>query len=607
MYVLIPLILLVVVTLFYVATKEGLEDKKPLGNPMMDKKAVHVDLARNSVELPNHVSGIVSEDLDMGGNVNILNENKIELGRGNKTKGPASGTIQYKNDFLNIIGAGRDGEKSKVKLWDDVEIGSLLNVGGAASVAGPLQIANQIDLGPKDKAANSGMIKYGDMLEITGAGNPRNIKLSDNVQVTGTLTSGMQTGTDQTITGTQTVNNQVVTGTQTLNNNQKLLAGQEVAGVSSYKGKVNINPTESDRRNMVDLSIGDELTGFRKGDKTIMFTGNTAEVGGFDSDGLFVNKPSVLEFGKGEAKEVNAGKIGYQKFSQGLDIVGAGSTSTGRKIKMWDDVEVTGSLKVNGSNITAQGPQFAGTAPVLNATDSITVGQGDNKWTIFVDQGGELRFSKAPTVNRAKLANSLRENDGIALQANGNIWMTQSGFRGLVTASNANGGDNTIANNALANANDARNIAVEARDKANAVSTIANNALSTANDARNNANQFSDKIRAGRSRSGGTSQGRVNFATPFPDSVDPSRIRVTATFNIWGNQHGSQAPYALIVHVVQSSINRQGFDYYCTGLHISGQVIRPVYNRNFDITYPHSGIDAKFEPGEPFDYIAIAT
>ena len=594
MYVLIPLILLVVVTLFYVATKEGLEDKKPLGNPMMDKKAVHVDLARNSVELPNHVSGIVSEDLDMGGNVNILNENKIELGKGNKTKGPASGTIQYKNDFLNIIGAGRDGEKSKVKLWDDVEIGSLLNVGGAASVAGPLQIANQIDFGPKDKAANSGMIKYGDMLEITGAGNPRNIKLSDNVEVTGTLTSGMQTGTDQTITGTQTVNNQIVTGTQTLNNNQKLLAGQEVAGVSSYKGKVNINPTESDRRNMVDLSIGDELTGFRKGDKTIMFTGNTAEVGGFDSDGLFVNKPSVLEFGKGEAKEGNAGKIGYQKFSQGLDIVGAGTGGSGRKIKMWDDVEVNGKLTVNGSNITAQGPQFAGTAPVLNATDSITVGEGDKKWHIFVDNRGDLRFSKYG-VNKTALVGSSRV-DGIALPDNGNIWITQDGFRGWINEritaaqntantalSKANGGDNTIANNALATANDARNIAVEGRDKANAVSTIANNAQTVANDARNIANDALSKKQVRTGRGGGTGQhnGNVTFNPPFV-GVDANRIRVVATCD--GKTWDDGWWFQIIVHVNQ--VTATGFRYS-----IVGQA---------------NGQTNMWTPGEEFSYIAVA-
>lgn len=359
MLVLIPLLLLFIVTLFYVATKEGLEDKKDqkeLGNPNLNKKAVHVDLDKNSVELPNHVSGIVSEDLDMGGNINIMNENRIELGKGNKKKGPASGTIQYKGDFLNIIGAGKDGDKSKIKLWDDVEIGSLLHVGDQLSVAGPLKVNSSIDIGPKDKRVDAGKIQYGDMLEITGAGkgsDPRKIKLSDDVEIGGMLQSKNQTGIDQTITGTQSVNNQTVTGIQTLNNSQKLLGGQEVAGVSSYKGKVNINPTDTDRRNMVDLSIGDELTGFRKGDKSIMFTGNTKEVGGFDADGLFVNKQAPLEFGKGIVKEVNAGKIAYKKFSDGLDIVGASpegvtSYNTDRKIKMWDNVEVQGGLTVKG-------------------------------------------------------------------------------------------------------------------------------------------------------------------------------------------------------------------------------------------------------------------
>ena len=205
----VSLLLLIIVTLFYVATKEGLEDKKEYSNNKMDKKAIHVDLNNNSVEIPNKVSGLVSEDLDMGGNVNIMNENKIELGKGTKGKGPASGTIQYKGGNLNIIGAGADGDNSKIKLWDDVEIGSLLHVGEKLSVAGPLKVNSNIELGPSDKRVDAGKIQYGDMLEITGAAkgtDPRKIKLSDDVEIAGMLKAGNQSVVDQTITGTQSVN-----------------------------------------------------------------------------------------------------------------------------------------------------------------------------------------------------------------------------------------------------------------------------------------------------------------------------------------------------------------------------------------------------------------
>lgn len=352
MLLLIPLILLLIVTLFYMVTKEGLEEKKDLKNEYLDKKAIHVDLDKNSVEIPNRVSGIVSEDLELGGSLNILNENKIEIGKGTKNKGPASGTVQYKGGFLNIIGAGKDGEKNKVKLWDDVEVGSLLHVGDQLSVSGPLKVDKNIELGPADKRTDAGKIQYGDMLEITGAGkgsDPRKIKLSDNVEITGTLNTANQSVTDQNITGTQTVKNQTISGAQ------KILAGQDVTGASSYKGKVNINPNGTD--NTPDLSIGDSKVGFAKGDNKVKFMAK-GEVGGFDSEfgggSLYLNQSKPLELGRGMSKQVDAGTIAYKRhsvnngFQDSLDIVGAGDTGTNRKVRMWDDVEVIGGLKVRG-------------------------------------------------------------------------------------------------------------------------------------------------------------------------------------------------------------------------------------------------------------------
>ena len=51
-----------------------------------------------------------------------------------------------------------------------------------------------------------------------------------------------------------------------------------------------------------------------------------------------VNGASTIELGAGLTKEGNAGKIGYQVFtSDALDIVGAGTTQLGRKIKFWNE------------------------------------------------------------------------------------------------------------------------------------------------------------------------------------------------------------------------------------------------------------------------------
>jgi hypothetical protein len=59
---------------------------------------------------------------------------------------------------------------------------------------------------------------------------------------------------------------------------------------------------------------------------------------------------NAIEFGQGVTKESNAGKIGYQKFSDAFDIVGAGTTGSNRKIKFWGEGGsiFTGHLDVGG-------------------------------------------------------------------------------------------------------------------------------------------------------------------------------------------------------------------------------------------------------------------
>lgn len=70
--------------------------------------------------------------------------------------------------------------------------------------------------------------------------------------------------------------------------------------------------------------------------------------GGITSHSDFKLLPDkCIETGKGaKLKEVNAGKVCYQKFSDGLDIVGAGEAGKERKVRLWDQVETSG-LKAN--------------------------------------------------------------------------------------------------------------------------------------------------------------------------------------------------------------------------------------------------------------------
>lgn len=64
-----------------------------------------------------------------------------------------------------------------------------------------------------------------------------------------------------------------------------------------------------------------------------------------------IDSANLLEFGAGiVGKEANAGKIGYQKFSNGLDVIGAGASQNSRKIKFWAEggSDFQGAIRVNG-------------------------------------------------------------------------------------------------------------------------------------------------------------------------------------------------------------------------------------------------------------------
>jgi hypothetical protein len=77
-------------------------------------------------------------------------------------------------------------------------------------------------------------------------------------------------------------------------------------------------------------------------------------------------------------KEASAGKIGYGTWdANALCIVGAGTTSTTRKVRIWEHLEVntgipTGDLRITSctaSNIYSVGV----TAGTLRVTNSVTV------------------------------------------------------------------------------------------------------------------------------------------------------------------------------------------------------------------------------------------
>lgn len=71
-----------------------------------------------------------------------------------------------------------------------------------------------------------------------------------------------------------------------------------------------------------------------------------------DNGNVGLGGTRTLELGAGvSGKEANAGKIGYQTFTaNALDVVGAGTTNTDRRVKVWAEggTEINGPVRVGG-------------------------------------------------------------------------------------------------------------------------------------------------------------------------------------------------------------------------------------------------------------------
>lgn len=110
---------------------------------------------------------------------------------------------------------------------------------------------------------------------------------------------------------------------------------------------VGAGPIEGGRRVKVwdRLTVADSVTAASVSATSITTTTSTANVTRVPGTGN-------VEFGYGVTKEANAGKIVYQAYSAGLDIIGAGTTWTGtgapRLVTIHDDLLVQNKLYVGG-------------------------------------------------------------------------------------------------------------------------------------------------------------------------------------------------------------------------------------------------------------------
>ena len=276
---------------------------------------------------------------------------------------------------------------SRLLLGGDASFNNRLYVGGSCNVNGSIIIGNgttsNLTITPGyyyngssfTALANSmafdlggtGMVSFSDNVVFTGGNvgigttNP-----SYTLDITGNLRS---TGTTYLTGGTAST----TTGTGTL----------QVTGGAGITGNVNVGGIANVAGNIV-ISANTASTTTTTG--ALQVTGGVGIIGALNvgSDATYnstinIKGSNVINFGSDQTKESNAGKIGYGTFSTGgsLDIVGAGTSSSNRQVKVWDMLSVAGNTTISGiASVTGNIITSATTASTSTTTGALQIGGG---------------------------------------------------------------------------------------------------------------------------------------------------------------------------------------------------------------------------------------
>jgi hypothetical protein len=175
----------------------------------------------------------------------------------------------------------------------------------------------------------------------------------------------------------------------------------------------------------------------------------------FISNGVIINADqqitnnNFIEFGKGIPKQTDAGKIGYQTFSTGLDIVGAGTSNTSRRISFFNEggASFNGNVGVGTASSTSRLDIQSTTGNVLNVSGSnsqIRITENDNgnkQWKFEVNNGNFSIIEDAvatPIVIKAGTDNDaiVTSNDTVTMKK---IRLVNGAADGKILTSDANG------------------------------------------------------------------------------------------------------------------------------------------------------------------------
>jgi len=285
------------------------------------RQAESVNATAQANGLPSQFNWLQANNLTVNGHTKIAGGNVLELGAGNSNKAPSAGQIVYQgfSNGLDIVGAGATVPERRITLFAE----------GGTEFKGPINFSGRFGQAVNLNDANNGL--------------------------------GVQNATVYT---------------RSFENFAWFRRG------AHSDGSLDAGPGG---QRLAFLSAG----GFNL--DAGVFTGNGSGLTNISANALpnnfnylGINGNNNLEFGRGVAgKQVSAGRIGYQSFSSGLDIVGAGTSGSNREIKLWSE----GGLFITGPIFAESSMSVGGTItqtahrPWVQSFGNHQVGSQD--WTTY--------------------------------------------------------------------------------------------------------------------------------------------------------------------------------------------------------------------------------
>ncbi len=266
----------------------------------------------------------------VAGSLRVTGNNVLELGSGVAGKEGSAGKIGYgtfTTGVLDIVGAGTAGNNRAVKIWAEA----------GTTFTGPITATTLNG----DGSALTGVAKLGANNTFTGYQEVQN-----HLRIGELASSGASAGWGEALIFSGAPPLQ---GGNSDNTDPLWLARYNTAANSSeLRMVIGDDPGSSADAFVIGTMVGGNFN--QANTWTPMF--------GFTARGL-------LDFGYGKTKEVSAGTIGYQVHSaDSLDIVGAGTTGSNRRVQIWSE----GGLVVNGpmTGLRVSTPTYGLTAQVTD-------------------------------------------------------------------------------------------------------------------------------------------------------------------------------------------------------------------------------------------------